>query len=86
MLGSTKWRVNRRVLSVVESIWAQGGNTAGLVDRKDVRSCSAFEISSYNRISVTILFSLMLTWISVHKWPCFLFSYSLCLCMVMLIR
>ncbi|CAK9315095.1 unnamed protein product [Citrullus colocynthis] len=37
MLGSTKWRVNRRVLSVVESIWAQGGNTAGLVDRKDVR-------------------------------------------------
>ncbi|XP_023537295.1 DNA-directed RNA polymerase 3B, chloroplastic-like isoform X2 [Cucurbita pepo subsp. pepo] len=36
MLGSTKWRVNRRVLSVVESIWAQGGNTAGLVDRKDV--------------------------------------------------
>lgn len=38
MLGSTKWRVNRRVLSVVESIWAQGGNTAGLVDRKDVSS------------------------------------------------
>ncbi|XP_050940583.1 DNA-directed RNA polymerase 3, chloroplastic isoform X1 [Cucumis melo] len=36
MLGSTKWRVNRRVLSVVESLWAQGGNTAGLVDRKDV--------------------------------------------------
>ncbi|XP_023546565.1 DNA-directed RNA polymerase 3, chloroplastic-like [Cucurbita pepo subsp. pepo] len=36
MLGSTKWRVNRRVLSVVESIWAQGGNAAGLVDRKDV--------------------------------------------------
>ncbi|XP_022969563.1 DNA-directed RNA polymerase 3B, chloroplastic isoform X1 [Cucurbita maxima] len=36
MLGSTKWRVNRRVLSVVESIWEQGGNTAGLVDRKDV--------------------------------------------------
>ncbi|XP_022999624.1 DNA-directed RNA polymerase 3, chloroplastic-like [Cucurbita maxima] len=36
MLGSTKWRVNRRVLSVVESIWSQGGNAAGLVDRKDV--------------------------------------------------
>ncbi|XP_022946197.1 DNA-directed RNA polymerase 3, chloroplastic-like [Cucurbita moschata] len=36
MLGSTKWRVNRRVLSVMESIWSQGGNAAGLVDRKDV--------------------------------------------------
>lgn len=35
-LGNTKWRVNRRVLSVVESIWAGGGNIGGLVDRKDV--------------------------------------------------
>lgn len=36
MLGNTKWRVNKKVLSVVESIWAGGGNVAGLVDRKDV--------------------------------------------------
>ncbi|EXB42920.1 DNA-directed RNA polymerase 3 [Morus notabilis] len=36
MLGNTKWRVNKRVLSVVESLWAGGGNVAGLVDRKDV--------------------------------------------------
>ncbi|KAK4853516.1 hypothetical protein QYF36_010423 [Acer negundo] len=35
-LGSTKWRVNRRVLSVLESIWASGGNIAGLVDREDI--------------------------------------------------
>ncbi|XP_048228185.1 DNA-directed RNA polymerase 3, chloroplastic [Ricinus communis] len=35
-LGNTKWRVNRRVLDVVESIWARGGNIAGLVDRKDI--------------------------------------------------
>ncbi|XP_057950136.1 DNA-directed RNA polymerase 3, chloroplastic-like [Malania oleifera] len=35
-LGSTRWRINRRVLSVVESIWARGGNVAGLVDREDV--------------------------------------------------
>lgn len=35
-LGNTKWRVNRRVLNVVESIWARGGNVAGLVDRADV--------------------------------------------------
>ncbi|GMN63565.1 hypothetical protein TIFTF001_032733 [Ficus carica] len=36
MLGNTKWRVNRRVLSVLEGLWAGGGNVAGLVDRKDV--------------------------------------------------
>uniref|UniRef100_A0A5B7BD76 DNA-directed RNA polymerase n=1 Tax=Davidia involucrata TaxID=16924 RepID=A0A5B7BD76_DAVIN len=35
-LGNTKWRINRRVLSVVESIWAGGGNIAGLVDREDI--------------------------------------------------
>ncbi|KAF2310443.1 hypothetical protein GH714_010235 [Hevea brasiliensis] len=36
MLGNTKWRVNRRVLDAVESIWARGGNIAGLVDREDI--------------------------------------------------
>lgn len=36
MLGNTKWRINRRVLSVVESVWASGGNIAGLVDCEDV--------------------------------------------------
>ncbi|KAL1097043.1 hypothetical protein V6Z11_D05G009100 [Gossypium hirsutum] len=35
-LGSTKWRVNNKVLAVVESIWASGGNIAGLVDRNDI--------------------------------------------------
>ncbi|XP_073158292.1 DNA-directed RNA polymerase 3, chloroplastic-like isoform X2 [Henckelia pumila] len=35
-LGNTKWRVNKRILTVVESIWASGGNIAGLVDREDV--------------------------------------------------
>ncbi|KAJ4851618.1 hypothetical protein Tsubulata_047192 [Turnera subulata] len=35
-LGSTKWRVNKRVLAVVDRIWANGGNLAGLVDREDV--------------------------------------------------
>ncbi|KAH7861977.1 hypothetical protein Vadar_033230 [Vaccinium darrowii] len=35
-LGNTKWRINKRVLSVMERIWAGGGNTGGLVDRKDV--------------------------------------------------
>ncbi|KAM6553010.1 hypothetical protein CsatB_013772 [Cannabis sativa] len=36
MLGSVKWRVNKKVFSVVESIWDGGGNVAGLVNRKDV--------------------------------------------------
>ncbi|CAH9088206.1 unnamed protein product [Cuscuta europaea] len=35
-LGNIKWRVNKRILSVAESIWAGGGNMAGLVDCNDV--------------------------------------------------
>ncbi|CAO2823085.1 unnamed protein product [Amaranthus hypochondriacus] len=35
-LGITKWRINRRVLSVVESLWASGGNIGGLVNCEDV--------------------------------------------------
>ncbi|KAL8518413.1 hypothetical protein ACS0TY_009699 [Phlomoides rotata] len=35
-LGNTKWRVNRRILSVVDRIWATGGRLADLVDREDV--------------------------------------------------
>ncbi|KAL6961101.1 DNA-directed RNA polymerase 2, chloroplastic/mitochondrial, variant 2 [Sarracenia purpurea var. burkii] len=35
-LGSTKWRVNNRVLSVVDRIWASGGHLADLVDRDDI--------------------------------------------------
>ncbi|KAL5647314.1 hypothetical protein ACJX0J_041669, partial [Zea mays] len=33
ILRSTKWRVNRRVHDVVETIWSQGGGIAGLVDK-----------------------------------------------------
>ncbi|KAJ6834210.1 DNA-directed RNA polymerase 1B, mitochondrial-like [Iris pallida] len=36
ILGSTKWRINRRVLDVVESMWSRGGNLAGLIDREDL--------------------------------------------------
>uniref|UniRef100_A0A2N9EV15 DNA-directed RNA polymerase n=1 Tax=Fagus sylvatica TaxID=28930 RepID=A0A2N9EV15_FAGSY len=35
-LGNTKWRINRRVLSVIDRIWASGGGLADLVDREDV--------------------------------------------------
>ncbi|XP_023542839.1 DNA-directed RNA polymerase 1B, mitochondrial-like [Cucurbita pepo subsp. pepo] len=35
-LGRTKWRVNKRVLSIIDRIWASGGRLADLVDREDV--------------------------------------------------
>ncbi|CAK9142489.1 unnamed protein product [Ilex paraguariensis] len=35
-LGITKWRVNKRVLGVVDRIWASGGRLADLVDCEDV--------------------------------------------------
>ncbi|CAH1431236.1 unnamed protein product [Lactuca virosa] len=35
-LGATKWRVNRKVLGVIDRIWASGGRLADLVDRDDV--------------------------------------------------
>ncbi|XP_073139231.1 DNA-directed RNA polymerase 1B, mitochondrial-like [Henckelia pumila] len=35
-LGSTKWKVNKRILSVIDRIWANGGRLADLVDRDDV--------------------------------------------------
>ncbi|CDP02357.1 unnamed protein product [Coffea canephora] len=35
-LGNTKWRVNKRVLSVVDRIWASGGRLGNLVDRNDI--------------------------------------------------
>ncbi|XVF81816.1 hypothetical protein PTKIN_Ptkin15bG0186400 [Pterospermum kingtungense] len=35
-LGYTKWRVNKRVLSVVDRIWSSGGRLADMVDRNDV--------------------------------------------------
>ncbi|XP_052729326.1 DNA-directed RNA polymerase 2, chloroplastic/mitochondrial-like isoform X2 [Vigna angularis] len=35
-LGHTKWRINKKVQSVVDRIWASGGRLADLVDRYDV--------------------------------------------------
>ncbi|MBA0563332.1 hypothetical protein Golob_008314, partial [Gossypium lobatum] len=35
-LGNTKWRINRRILGVVDRLWANGGRLADLVDREDV--------------------------------------------------
>ncbi|KAK6128829.1 hypothetical protein DH2020_037465 [Rehmannia glutinosa] len=35
-LGSTRWRVNKRVLSIIDRIWASGGHLGDLVDRNDI--------------------------------------------------
>ncbi|CAA2967182.1 DNA-directed RNA polymerase 1, mitochondrial [Olea europaea subsp. europaea] len=35
-LGTTKWKVNKRILAVIDRIWASGGQLADLVDREDV--------------------------------------------------
>ncbi|KAK1319048.1 hypothetical protein QJS10_CPB04g01794 [Acorus calamus] len=35
-LGNTKWRVNKRVLDVIDRIWANGGRLADMVDKEDV--------------------------------------------------
>ena len=40
ILGSTKWRINSKLLDVVERIWEEGGRVADMVDREDVKfSC-----------------------------------------------
>uniref|UniRef100_A0A7N0UT29 DNA-directed RNA polymerase n=1 Tax=Kalanchoe fedtschenkoi TaxID=63787 RepID=A0A7N0UT29_KALFE len=35
-LGNTKWRVNKKILGVVDRIWASGGRVADLVDCEDI--------------------------------------------------
>ncbi|KAL0424534.1 UNVERIFIED_CONTAM: DNA-directed RNA polymerase 2, chloroplastic/mitochondrial [Sesamum radiatum] len=35
-LGSTRWRVNKRVLSIIDRMWASGGRLGDLVDRSDI--------------------------------------------------
>ncbi|TYJ42612.1 hypothetical protein E1A91_A03G100500v1 [Gossypium mustelinum] len=37
-LGNTKWRINRRILGVVDRLWVNGGRLADLVDREDVHT------------------------------------------------
>ncbi|KAI3975683.1 hypothetical protein MKX01_023109 [Papaver californicum] len=36
ILGNTKWRVNKKLLEIVDRVWASGSKYAGLVDRADV--------------------------------------------------
>ncbi|KAL3568181.1 hypothetical protein D5086_030832 [Populus alba] len=41
-LGNTRWRVNKRVLSVVDRIWSNGRCLADLVDHSDASIISNF--------------------------------------------
>ncbi|KMS96000.1 hypothetical protein BVRB_003160 [Beta vulgaris subsp. vulgaris] len=43
-LGNTKWRVNKKVLSIVDKIWANGGRLADLVDWDDVSYLCSFHL------------------------------------------
>lgn len=51
-LGDTKWRINKRVLSIIDRIWASGGRLADLVDREDVGNI-------YTKILFFFLFTLL---------------------------
>ncbi|WOK98268.1 hypothetical protein Cni_G06978 [Canna indica] len=50
ILGRTKWRINKRVLNVVEIVWSQGGGIAGLVDRKDIQLPDRPDLEDLNEI------------------------------------
>ncbi|KAG4207717.1 hypothetical protein ERO13_A03G081100v2 [Gossypium hirsutum] len=41
-LGNTKWRINRRILGVVDRLWVNGGRLADLVDREDVHTLAFY--------------------------------------------
>ncbi|URD75747.1 hypothetical protein MUK42_09414 [Musa troglodytarum] len=49
-LGRTKWRINRRILDVIEIAWSRGGGIAGLVDRKDIQLPDRPEIEDLTEI------------------------------------
>lgn len=53
-LGNTKWRVNKKVLSIVDRVWANGGRLADLVDRDDVSYLFSFH-SKYIWVSLPLL-------------------------------
>lgn len=36
VLGETSWKINTRVLDVIESLWKDGGDVAGLIKAGDV--------------------------------------------------
>lgn len=64
-LGNTKWRINKRILSVVDRIWTGGGRLADLVDRDDVSGSMSiiFLTTTFDAsISLIVLF--------LSRFPC----------------
>ncbi|EEF47677.1 DNA-directed RNA polymerase 2, chloroplast/mitochondrial precursor, putative [Ricinus communis] len=49
-LGNTKWRINKKILTVVDRIWANGGRLAGLIDREDEPLPEELETEDENEI------------------------------------
>jgi DNA-directed RNA polymerase len=65
-LGNTRWRVNKRVLSVVDRIWSNGGCLADLVDHSDVSIFSNFP--QCNSFTSTFVFQeLIMMTIAIKK-------------------
>lgn len=54
ILGATKWRVNRRVHDVVETIWSRGGGIAGLVDKGDVSQLHTVHYDIVNTLFISV--------------------------------
>lgn len=40
VLGETRWKINMRVMEVVEKLWESGGGIADLVESTDVSTLS----------------------------------------------
>lgn len=36
VLGETRWKINRKVMEIVEKLWENGGGIADLVESTDV--------------------------------------------------
>jgi len=45
VLGETGWKINKRVLEVVEKLWVAGGGIADLVEAADVSFCCSVKPS-----------------------------------------
>lgn len=56
-LGNTKWRINKKILGVVDRIWTSGGRLADLVDRDDVsRLMSIIFLTTTFDANISLLF------------------------------
>lgn len=56
-LGSVRWKINTRVLDVIEEIWKDGGRLAQMVDADNVSTRTSFRIL-HGAITVNIPYAL----------------------------